>query len=119
MACEFEAQGFKLVATKKGGAMAASEQELKAKLNRETARIGWEELQRFYARGDVVAVAKGVDLIEVACHFSNDNKQAVAALMQADKVFKPDDARALDWLERKASHWAVVIAPWVLVQEIQ
>lgn len=99
--------------------MPGTENELKAKLNQETARINWEELQRFYASGSLVAVAAGIDLIEVACHFSTDNKQAVELLLGTGKVFRPDDQLAREWFDRKASHWAIVIAPWVLVQEIQ
>lgn len=98
--------------------MSAIDKDLKTRLNKETARISWQELQRFYASGTLVAVKPGIDLIEVACHFSSDNKQAVESLMGEGSVFQPDDAQAQDWFEREASHWAVVIAPWVLVQEI-
>jgi len=47
--------------------------ELAEKLNLETARLGWDELARHFARGSVIRVA--------------------------------------------ATLWAVVVAPWVLVQE--
>jgi len=98
--------------------MIDAEEDVKSRLNRETARIDWEELQRFYARGVVVAVNPGLDLIEVATHFFKDDKQAVELLMSEGAVFQPDDEQARDWCERKVSHWAIVLAPWVLVQEI-
>lgn len=97
--------------------LSASEHDLKTKLNRETSKISWEELQRHYASGAVVAVEQSLDLIEVACEFSRDNKEAVEQWLAAGLVYKPDDQRSLDWLEQQASLWAVVVAPWVLVQE--
>ena len=40
--------------------------ELMLKLNRETSRILWTELQRFYAQGAVLVVAPELDLIATA-----------------------------------------------------
>ena len=37
---------------------------LRAKLNLETAQLGWPELERHFARGDVIKVAIGVDLVD-------------------------------------------------------
>lgn len=97
---------------------ANTELDLKTKLNRETSKITWQELQRHYASGAVVAVAPGLDLIAVACEFSRDNKQAVEQWLTAGTVYKPNDQHSAQWLEQQASLWAVVVAPWVLVQEI-
>ncbi len=94
------------------------EKTLRDKLNRETAKISWDELQRYYASGTLVAIKPGLDLIEVACHFSVDNKREVEQQMAAGGVFRPDQQQAQDWFDRKTEHWAVVIAPWVLIQEI-
>jgi hypothetical protein len=98
--------------------MTEANKALKEKLNQETARINWEELQRYYASGTVVAVKPGCDLIDVACHFANDNKLEVESLMKLGTVFQPTDIKVRDWHDRQAAHWAVVIAPWILVQEI-
>ena len=40
--------------------------ELKAKLNLETSRICWHELQTYFARGQVVRVSPDLDLLDVA-----------------------------------------------------
>ncbi len=96
-----------------------SDDELKARFNKETSKISWQELQRYYASGAVIAVAKGMDLIEVACQFSRDNKQAVEGWLTAASIYKVDDLQAAQWLEKDAVHWAVVVAPWVLIQEIE
>lgn len=92
------------------------EENLRAKLNRETSKIGWEELQKFYAKGAVIKVANGIDLIEVAVQVSEDNKDAVQAWLADGSIAQVDDEQAKIWYEQDATHWAVVIAPWVFVQ---
>lgn len=93
------------------------DQELKIKLNKETAKINWQELQRFYASGSVIAVSADMDLIEVASQFSVDNSSAVSSWLEAGSVYKVDDKQAGLWFEQETEFWAVVVAPWVLIQE--
>ena len=95
----------------------SSRDELKAKLNLETSRIHWHELQTYYARGNVVRVAPALDLLEVAAELTEDNKARFEGWMRDDLVgdVSPDLARA--WYDRNAELWAVVVAPWVLVQD--
>lgn len=90
---------------------------LKAKLNSETAAIRWIELQRHFAAGNVIFVHRTLDLVNVAFEFSTDNKQAVQAWMAASKVKKVTDKQASAWLKDDVTVWAVVVAPWVLIQE--
>ena len=92
--------------------------ELKTKLNKETAKINWQELQRHYASGAVIAVANGVDLIEVGCQLSLDNKVAVEQWLTEGAIAKVDDQQAALWFEGQVTLWAVVVAPWILVQEV-
>ena len=93
-----------------------NDDELRAKLNLETARIGWGELQRFYARGNVVRVAEDQDLIEVGVALVRDRKDEFQQWINDGKVaeVKPDEAQR--WHDEEASVWALVVAPWVLVQ---
>ena len=46
---------------------------LRAKLNLETSKIAWKELQRFFANGTVLVVSTDMDLVEVAFQISQDN----------------------------------------------
>ena len=95
------------------------DKELIHKLNRETAKIGWSELQRFYAQGLVIAVAEGVDLIKVARSFANDDSPQVEAWLATGSVARVVDDQAARWLAAGQVLWAVVVAPWVLVQEVK
>lgn len=88
----------------------------KDKVNLETSKIAWQELQRFFASGLAVFVANELDLVEVAHQFSIDNKDQVAAWMQNQQVSLVSDAQAVKWLEADADVWAVVVKPWILVQ---
>ncbi|MBS3805850.1 MAG: DUF2288 domain-containing protein [Oleiphilaceae bacterium] len=94
-----------------------SADELKAKLNLETSRIGWHDLQTYYARGHVVRVSPDLDLLDVAAELTADNRARFEHWMSDDQVgdVSPELARA--WYDRHAQLWAVVVAPWVLVQD--
>jgi hypothetical protein len=89
----------------------------KEKVNLETSQIAWKELQRFFAAGTAVFVASDLDLVDVAYQFSVDNKDQVALWMQHNQVALVSDRQALDWLEADADVWAVVVKPWILVQQ--
>ena len=91
--------------------------EIKTKLNLETSRIRWHELQTYYARGQVVRVGKNLDLLEVASELTADNRARFEQWLGNGDVgdVSPDMAR--DWYDRNAELWAVVVAPWVLVQD--
>ncbi len=94
-----------------------SSAELRARLNAETARIAFAELAPHFARGAVVRVDAALDLVEVAASFVEDRRDAVEAWMSAGQVAVATDADAQRWSERAAGLWAVVVAPWVLVQD--
>ena len=90
---------------------------LKAKIISETARINWLELQKFYAAGSLVQVSAELDLVDVAFAFSQDDKTAVQNWLQSGLVDRVNDTQAQLWVEQQAELWAVVISPWILVQD--
>lgn len=89
----------------------------KKEINLETAQIPWHELQRFFASGLAIAVSPEIDLVEAAYQFSMDNKTEVEQWIKDQKVAPVSDQQALQWFEQESSVWAVVVKPWVLVQE--
>jgi hypothetical protein len=91
---------------------------LRAKLNLETAQLAWPELERHFARGDVIKVAVGVDLIDAALHVAENNAATVQEWLADGRIARADLADAEDWHARQPMFWAVVVAPWVLVQEV-
>ncbi len=90
---------------------------LYAKLLGETAPISWQELQPFFARGALLWVDATMDLVEVALAVAQNEQAKVAAWLAAEQVSKVEERRAEDLLARDPKLWAVVVAPWVLIQE--
>ena len=86
-------------------------------LNLETAQIAWCDLQRLFASGVLVVVDRSLDLLDVADCFVTDDKDRIALLMERAMVRKADMSDAEKWNEMNAVLWAVVVAPWALVQE--
>ncbi|MBS4096943.1 MAG: DUF2288 domain-containing protein [Sulfuricella sp.] len=89
---------------------------LRVKLNQETSQLAWRELQRFFAAGAVIAVAPGLDLVEVAIQVARDNAASVGEWLSNGGITKISDAQAQDWLVTDPQLWAVVVKPWILVQ---
>ena len=90
---------------------------VREKVNLETSKIAWKELQRFFASGSAVFVASSLDLVDVAYQFSIDNKNLVSQWMQNNQVALVSDQQAINWAESDVKVWAVVVKPWILVQE--
>ena len=92
-------------------------QALIARLNSETAKISWQELQKHYASGNVLGVAAGADLIQVAIALNEDNATQIQSWLIDRSVFEVADQQAMEWFENQTILWALVIPPFVLVQE--
>ena len=90
---------------------------LYAKLLGETADISWTELEPFFAKGALLWVDASLDLIEAAEGMAEDNRDKVAAWLAAGTLGEVSATRALDLVERDPSLWAVVVSPWILIQE--
>lgn len=91
--------------------------DLIAELHAQTARVTWPELERHFARGVVIRVAPELDLVATGRDFAADDRAAVEAALAAGTLarLEPDEARR--WAEGTPELWALVVAPWVLVQE--
>ena len=90
--------------------------ELYDKVNRETARIKWSELEKHFASGAVVYVSEDLDLVDVAVRFSHDDKESVQRWLAEGKLHKVKDEQAQVWAVADSTLWASVVHPFVLVQ---
>ena len=90
---------------------------IRQKLNHDTAKIKWGALHEHQQQGCVIAVSADLDLIDVACEFTFDNFDQVKAWLQQTQITKVGDEQAQQWKIEDRELWAVVVAPWVLVQE--
>jgi hypothetical protein len=92
-------------------------EEIFSELNLETAKIAWNELQRFFAAGSLIWVDASLDLVQVAVEIAQDNKQYIEEQMNLDTIKPVEDEQAKSWQDTQPNLWAVVVKPWVLVQE--
>ncbi len=86
-------------------------------LNGQTGKIGWQELVRHFARGVVVCVSPELDLLETAGQLVEDRADEIRALYEQGTLHRARDEDAIRWQQDDPEFWAVVVAPWVLVQE--
>ncbi|WJF91056.1 DUF2288 domain-containing protein [Paraburkholderia bonniea] len=83
----------------------------------ETAQIGWPELERFFAKGILLHVARDLDLVSVAEAIASDHTTQVTQWLSAGLVERIQATTAADFAARDPDLWAVVVSPWVCVQE--
>jgi hypothetical protein len=94
------------------------DQELiRAKLNSETAKLGWKELQRFFAGGKLLYVNSDLDLIDVALAIQQNDQVKVRQWMEQTQLTGVSDLQAKDWFVNDSLLWTVVVKPWILVQQ--
>ncbi|WP_233881008.1 DUF2288 domain-containing protein [Paraburkholderia flagellata] len=88
-----------------------------ARLLGETAKIDWQDLERFFAQGKLLSVASDLDLVSVAEAIANDDSAVVMQWLSSGLVERMPAETAADYAARKPELWAVVVSPWVCVQE--
>jgi hypothetical protein len=99
--------------------MTESLSDLYVRLNTESGKVLWPEIQRFFARGLVQVVSQRADLLEIAVAIASDHRAKVEAWMASGDLIKASTEDARSWQETEPVFWAVVAAPWVLVQEVE
>ena len=92
---------------------------LKQEILSETAQIAWSELQSFFAAGKAIHVSVDLDLVEVALQISNDNSEMIRQWMDRGQLAPVSDDQARYWVDSDATVWAVVVKPWVLIQDLK
>ena len=92
--------------------------ELIQRLNGETAKIEWHQLQKHYASGNVLLINQDYDLIKVAMAMHRDDTEQIKQWLEKSAVGEVSDSQAQFWYDNHSIVWALVIPPFVLVQEI-
>ena len=87
-------------------------------LHGQTARASWSELERFFAGGKLLNVALGHNLVAVAEAIAGDDAATVQNWLETGILASVSDEQAAQWQSADESLWAVVVAPWILVQTV-
>ena len=80
----------------------AQQEILRTKINLETSKIAWKELQRFFAGGKALMVSADLDLVDVAFRMSKDNVEQIQQWAMAGKLALVSDEQARVWIEADA-----------------
>jgi hypothetical protein len=86
-------------------------------LHAETGAIAWKDLERFFAKGNLLRISSDLDLVDTALEISNDNKAAIEQWLAEDKVAGVSNEEAILWSTGEKELWSVVVLPWILVQQ--
>lgn len=98
--------------------MSPQENDKTPELLSSTAQIRFLELQRFFAQGRLLLVGAELDLVQVANHIVSDHASEIASLIEAGDLIIPSDDLARRWVEQDQLLWCVVVAPYLLTQEV-
>ncbi len=96
----------------------APEADLEALFNAQTGQATWGELERAFARGVLIRVDPGLDLVAVACCVARDEASTLQGWMSTGQVAPVSAEEAQAWSGTGTQFWAVVAAPFVLAQAI-
>lgn len=94
----------------------SNEQPLLEKLHSETAKISWHDLQPYFANGSLLTVDESLDLVTTAVDFAEDNASELKKKFESRLISPPNNDQARSWYADNVEFWAVVVAPYVLVQ---
>lgn len=86
-------------------------------LHAETGAIAWKDLERFFAKGNLLRISAELDLVDAAFEISNDNKAVLEWWLEEDKVCGVSNEEAMLWATGEKELWSVVVLPWILVQQ--
>lgn len=81
--------------------------------------VFFSDLRPHLARGAVITVDAQLDLVDVGVAVAQDDKDRVAKWIDEAKLRKPTLAELAKWEKVTDARWiSLVVAPYVLVQEI-
>ncbi len=92
-------------------------EEIFARLNSETATVQWQEIERFFAAGQLWRVVDDGDLVAVATSIAMDDKAEVQALLSDQQLIQADPEFVRSECQPATEFWCVVVAPFVLIQK--
>ena len=83
----------------------------------ETAKVRWSELAQLFSGGALLHIASHLDLVSVAEAIASDNTEQVSHWASTGALEKMSAECGMAYAARDATLWAVVVSPWVLVQQ--
>lgn len=89
---------------------------LEQRFNSETAKISWKELEVFFAKGNLLQIANGEDIISVAQLIVSNAQDDIETLILNKRI----EFVTPQWIKQNCQAttelWTLVVAPYVLCQ---
>jgi len=92
--------------------------ELRETLESESGTITWQELEKHFARGVLRVVSEDSKLIDIALFIAENNTDEITSALANNNILEPNSSQAKNWQQKNSSFLSVVVAPFVLIQEI-
>jgi len=86
------------------------------RLNLETGKLSWKDLELFFAKGNLIRVEKSSDLIEVAALIADNKHHEIEGLIANRQIEFMTPGWVKENCERNTAFWTVVVAPYVVCQ---
>jgi len=92
---------------------------IRKKLEGEAGTADWKVLEPHFLRGAIIIIAPDLDIIDVGVKVATDDAAQIEAWMKGGKIAKPGQTDADRWEKAGTEVTALVVAPFVLVQQRQ
>lgn len=92
---------------------------LREKLRLESGVAEWALLREHIERDAAIIVTTDLDMIEAAYQIARDNTAQVRQWLNDGQLIKPAPEQIIAWQSSEPSFSSVVVAPFVLIQEIR
>ncbi|MBE9535916.1 MAG: DUF2288 domain-containing protein [Proteobacteria bacterium] len=94
-------------------------ESIREKLEGEIGPADWKVLKPHFLRGSIIMIAPDLDIIAVGVGIAIDDAVQIEAWMNGGKITKPSQTDADGWEKAGTELTALVIDPFVLVQQRQ
>jgi len=101
----------------KYGLLGEDGQTAAEKIDKYTGEVGWSYLRPHYERGSLIWVDPGLAIAEVAKAMQADDTERVANWLGSGDLVKVGELHARQWDGGAERFTAVVVTPFVLMQE--
>jgi len=94
-----------------------TEESLREHYQKDAGPIRWKDLERLFAQGVLIEVDSSLNLLDVAVAMGLNDSQKIKNWIDKKLYQRVPDETALDWVKRDPILVAIVVSPWVIVQE--
>lgn len=94
-------------------------QDFRAELQEAIDEAEWNWLEPHAQRDSIIVVSPGLSLVDVGVAIANDNTLYVQRWIEEALIQKPSPAQLHNWTQERSKRFqALIVQPYVLIQEV-